>query len=296
MSMETVTATEPLPRTKERNLLSNLRTWPWLSILILGGTIFIAIFAPLISPNDPTDMELLQRLDAPSWLGGRYGHFLGTDVLGRDLLTRIFFGARVSLIVAIFGLLLGGGIGLLIGLVSGFYRGKIDTLLMGLSDCFMALPTLLIALVFVMTLGPGLTTIVVALSIVTWSRFSRIIRSEVLALRQREFVLQAQVAGSSSLRILWVHILPNVLNTFIVVCSLQVSQLILTEATLSFLGAGIPPPTPSWGNMVSDGRTYITSAWWISVFPGVALTAVVLSFNTLGDWLRDRLDPKLRQL
>jgi peptide/nickel transport system permease protein len=223
-------------------------------------------------------------------------YVLGTDTLGRDLLTRILYGARVSLTIVAFGLLFGGGIGLTVGIVSGYVGGKVDILLMRLTDCFMALPTLLIALVFVMSVGLGLQTIVMAMAVVVWSRFSRIIRSEVLSLKQRDFVLQAKVAGCSSLRIMLVHILPNVLNTFIVICSLQVSHLILTEATLSFLGAGVPPPTPTWGNMVADGRDYITNAWWIALFPGVALSLVVFSFNTLGDWLRDRLDPKLRQL
>jgi peptide/nickel transport system permease protein len=160
----------------------------------------------------------------------------------------------------------------------------------------MALPTLLIALVFVMTVGPGLTTVIIALAVITWARFSRIIRGEVLTLREREYVLQAKVAGCSRLRIMLIHILPNVFSTFMVISSLQVSQSILTEATLSFLGAGIPASTPTWGNMVSDGRDFLTSAWWIGFFPGMALTLVVFSFNTLGDWLRDRLDPRLRQL
>ncbi len=269
---------------------------PWAPIIILGLFFVIAVFADLIAPKGPYEMALTQRLRPPSWDLQDGGYYLGTDTLGRDLLTRILYGARTSLTIAAFGLLFGGGIGLIVGIVSGYVGGAIDVVLMRLTDCFMALPILLIALVFVMTVGPGLQTIVIALSIVTWSRFSRIIRSEVLSLKNRDYVLQAKVAGCSSLRIMLVHILPNVFNTFIVICSLQVSHLILTEATLSFLGAGIPPPTPTWGNMVSDGRDFITSAWWISVFPGLALTLVVFSFNTLGDWLRDRLDPKLRQL
>jgi peptide/nickel transport system permease protein len=241
-------------------------------------------------------MNLTDRLRPPLAEEAGRLYVLGTDTLGRDLLTRILYGARVSLIIVGFGLLFGGGIGLTVGIVSGYVGGKLDVVLMRLTDCFMALPTLLIALVFVVAVGPGLQTLMLAIALVVWSRFSRIIRSEVLMLKQRDFVLQAKVAGCSSLRIMLVHVLPNVLNTFIVICSLQVSQLILAEATLSFLGAGVPPPTPTWGNMVADGKDYITSAWWIAVFPGVALGLVVFSFNTLGDWLRDRLDPKLRQL
>ena len=273
-----------------------LRRLPWAPIIILGGFLIIVSFAGWLTPYGPHEMNLTHRLQPPGWEAEGRQYLLGTDTLGRDLLTRIFHGARISLIVAAFGLVFGGGLGLMIGILSGYLGGMVDVVLMRLTDCFMALPGLLIALVFVMTLGPGLQTVITAISILTWARFSRIIRSEVLVLKEREFVLQAKVAGCSSLRIMLVHILPNVLNTFMVICTLQVSRSILTEASLSFLGAGIPPPTPTWGNMVSDGRGYLTSAWWIAVFPGVALTLVVFSFNVFGDWLRDRLDPKLRQL
>ncbi len=269
---------------------------PWLPITVLGFFVFVAVFPGFLTPFDPHDMALTRRLQPPGWEAAGSQYLLGTDNLGRDLLTRILYGARVSLTVAAAALLFGGGLGLAIGIASGYVGGRTDAVLMRLTDVFLALPALLIALVFVMTMGSGLQTVILALAVITWARFSRIIRSEVLLLKEREFVLQAKVAGCSSLRIMLVHILPNVLNTFIVLSTLQVSQCILTEATLSFLGAGIPPPTPTWGNMVSDGRGFITSAWWISFFPGVALSLVVFSFNTLGDWLRDRLDPKLRQL
>jgi peptide/nickel transport system permease protein len=277
-------------------ILDGIRRLPWIPIIILVGFVFVAAFANYLVPHDPFEMRLVQRFKPPGFsIDGRY-YILGTDTLGRDVLSRVIYGARVSLIIAMAGLLAGGAIGLMVGVVSGYIGGKVDALLMRLTDVFMALPTLFVALVFVMTLGPGLTSIVIALSIVTWSRFSRIIRSEVLLLKERDFVLQAKVAGCSNLRIMLVHILPNVFNTFIVISSLQVSDLILTEATLSFLGAGIPPPTPTWGNMVADGRELISTAWWISVVPGLALTLVVFSFNMFGDWLRDRLDPKLRQI
>jgi peptide/nickel transport system permease protein len=272
------------------------RRLPWVPIVILGFFLFTAAFPGWLTPYGPHELNLYARLQPPGWEEGGRGYLLGTDTLGRDLLTRILYGARISLAIAGVGLLVGGGLGLTIGIVSGYVGGTMDAVLMRLTDCFMALPSLLIALVFVMTVGPGVQTIVIALSVLTWSRFSRIIRSEVVSLKGRDFVLQAKVAGCSSLRIMLVHILPNVLNTFIVISSLQVSHLILTEATLSFLGAGISPPTPTWGNMVADGRNFIDSAWWICVFPGVALTLVVFSFNTLGDWLRDKLDPRLRQL
>lgn len=281
---------------KLRKVWTELKRLPWAPLISLGGFLFIAVFAERISPYGPHDMNLVYRLQPPGFEEAGRRYLLGTDTLGRDLLTRLFYGARISLIIAVTGLLFGGGLGLTIGIVSGYVGGKVDAVLMRLTDCFMALPALLLALVFCMTLGPGLFTIMIALSVLTWARFSRIIRSEVLSLKGREFVLQAKVAGCSSRRIMLVHILPNVFNTFMVISSLQVSHLILTEASLSFLGAGIPPPTPTWGNMVSDGRNYLAGAWWICVFPGIALTLVVFSFNLFGDWLRDRLDPKLRQL
>ena len=262
----------------------------------MSAFLFVAAFAGWLTPYGPYDITLTHRLKPPGWEEVGRQYFLGTDTLGRDLLTRIFYGARVSLIVAGAALLFGGGIGLTVGVVAGYMGGKVDAILMRLTDCFMALPQLLLALVFVMAVGPGLETVIIAISVIVWARFSRIIRSEVLTLKERDFVLQAKVAGCSSLRIMLVHILPNVLNTFMVICSLQVSHCILTEATLSFLGAGIPHPTPTWGNMVAEGRDYLNNAWWICVFPGIALALVVFSFNTLGDWLRDRLDPKLRQL
>ncbi len=277
-------------------IVYELRRLPWVPIVILGIFVSVAVLAEWISPFGPYEMSLPQRLHGPGWEYAGRQYLLGTDNLGRDLLSRLFYGARVSLTIAIFAVILGGGLGLIVGVVSGYVGGKTDAVLMRLTDGFMALPTLLIALVFVMTVGPGLVTVVTALCVITWSRFSRIIRSEVLLLKERDFVLLAKVAGASRLRIMLVHILPNVLNTFVVICSLQVSQNVLTEASLSFLGAGVPPPTPTWGNMVSDGRDFLTSAWWIGFFPGLALTLVVFSFNTLGDWLRDRLDPKLRQL
>jgi peptide/nickel transport system permease protein len=269
---------------------------PWGSVAIIGAFLIVAVFAPLLSPYPLDKMVLQHRLKEPGFQSNGMFYLLGTDSVGRDVLTRIFHGARISLIVAGTGLIAGGVLGLMIGIVAGYIGGKVDAVLMRLTDCFMALPSLLIALVFVMSIGPGLQTVVMALVVITWARFSRIIRGEALALRDRGFVLQARVAGCSPLRIMFVHILPNVLNTFMVISSLLVSECILTEATLSFLGAGISAPTPTWGNMVSDGRNFLATAWWISTFPGVALTLVVLSFNMFGDWLRDRLDPKLRQI
>jgi peptide/nickel transport system permease protein len=277
-------------------LVITLKSLPWLSIIIMTTFLLAAIFAGVLSPFNPYDMQLQDRMLPPAWHFGDGRHFLGTDTLGRDMLSRMLYGARISLIIAAAGLIFGGGIGVAVGIVSGYIGGKVDALLMRLTDCFMALPGLLIALVLVVTIGAGLQTVVLALAMISWAHFSRIIRSEVMSLKERDFVLQAKVAGCSAVRIMIVHILPNVLNTAVVLATLNISQNILTEATLSFLGAGIPAPTPTWGNMVADGRKFIDSAWWICVLPGLALTLVALSFNMFGDWLRDSLDPKLRQL
>ena len=279
-----------------RRLLPPLKELPWAAIIILAWFLFVAVFANALTPYTPEQMTMSNRLHSPGFRAGANYYLLGTDNLGRDLFTRILFGARISLIVAAFALLAGGGIGLTVGIVSGYIGGKLDAILMRFTDCFLALPPLLIALVFVMSLGPGLTTVIIALAIITWARFARNIRAEVLTLKERDFVMQARVAGCSSIRIMVVHIFPNVLNTFMILASINVSHNILTEATLSFLGAGIPPPSPTWGNMVSDGTRYIASAWWIGVFPGLALTLVVFSLNQFTDWLRDKLDPKLRQM
>lgn len=286
-----------LPRRREGVRAALVRrTWV-LPAIILGAILFVTIFAPLISPHDPGEVALGNRFLPPAWqAGGKAGYLLGTDALGRDMLSRIFYGGRVSLAVAVVVLAVGGLIGLALGVVAGYVRGIVGTVIMRLADGLMAIPPILIALDFAMTLKPGMVTVIVALIVVIWARFARVMRGEVLALADRTFVLQARVAGSSHLRIMFVHLLPNVINTFVILLSLNVGWVVLTESSLSFLGAGIPPSTPSWGQMVSEGRQYIASAWWISLFPGTALGLTVLSVNMLGDWLRDRFDPKLRQL
>jgi len=223
-------------------------------------------------------------------------NLLGTDVFGRDVLSRLLYGARVSMIVSASALLVGGGVGLVIGIVSGYFGGRVDSLLMRLVDAALAFPAILFALLLAVSMGQGLRTIIIAISLLLWARFARVVRGEVLAIKQRDYIALARVHGCSAARIMVFHILPNVMNTFTVLLTLYVGVVIVAEASLSFLGAGVPPPTPSWGLMVAEGRGKITSAWWISLIPGIAITLVVLAFNLFGDWLRDRLDPKLRQL
>ena len=270
---------------------------PWGSFVIIAVLILVAVLAPLIAPHSPTEQSLPDKLLPPAWeAGGSTKHLLGTDVLGRDVLSRLVYGARVSLIVAAVALLAGGGIGLAVGIVSGYVGGRTDSFLMRTVDATLTFPTILIALLLAVSLGPGLGTIAIAITVLIWARFARVVRGEVLAVKARDFVALARVHGCSHLRIMAVHIVPNVLNTFMVLLTLHIGFVIIVEASLSFLGAGIPPPTPSWGQMVSDGRSHIASAWWLSVVPGAAIMLVVLAFNLFGDWLRDWLDPRLRQV
>ena len=274
-----------------------MRKLPWISFLIIGAMVFAALFAPWLTPYTPIEQSLPEKLLPPFWEArGSIKYLLGTDIFGRDMLTRLLHGAQVSLIVTGLSLLVGGGVGLAIGIVSGYIGGRVDAFLMRLVDAAFTFPSILFALLLAMTMGQGLGTLVAAIGLLLWAGFARVIRGEVLALKERDFIALAKVHGCSETRIMVTHILPNVMNTFMVLVTLNVGIVIVAEASLSFLGAGVPPPTPSWGLMVAEGRGKISSAWWLSLIPGIAITLVVLAFNLFGDWLRDRLDPKLRQL
>lgn len=231
-------------------------------------------------------------------LGGRgsWAHPLGTDGLGRDMLTRLIFGARASLIVVATTIALGAVLGVTIGIISGFFGGKLDVVLMRLTDAVLSLDVMILALMLTAAWRPSFINMLIPIAMVIWARWARVIRGEVLSLKERDFIALARIAGCSRLQIMVSHIVPNVLSTIMVLISLQVGWVIIVEAALSFVGAGTPPPTPSWGNMVADGREWITTAWWVSTLPGIAIGLVVLSFNLFGDWLRDTLDPKLRQV
>jgi peptide/nickel transport system permease protein len=272
------------------------KRYPVFPLVVIASFIWLALFGSYFAPFDPIKQDLSKRLVPPAWIeGGTANHLLGTDELGRDLLSRLMVGTRASLVVAVVALLLGGLLGGLIGIVSGYQGGVLDTVLMRAADGTLAFPIILLALLLVVGVGPGYFTVIIAVGIVIWSRFARVIRGEVLSLKERDFVKASQTIGTSSLCIMAWHIFPNVASTLVVMLTLQVGWVIITEAILSFLGAGIPPPTPTWGAMVADGRQYMNSAWWYSFFPGLAITVVVLAFNLVGDWIRDRLDPKLRQ-
>ena len=275
-----------------------------------GGETALKTVVERLSINERrTSVTLIdaQEIDASAQLGdqivvftrpaGSSKFLLGTDHLGRDVLSRVIYGARISLLVSIVTLAVGGSIGITMGLVAGYYGGFIDEFLMRLVDIKLAIPLILIALVLVITLGQSLWIIVTVLCLFIWPRFARQVRGEVLQLKLMDYVSLAKVSGASTARILFIHIFPGTINTLIVVSTLQVGIVILLESTLSFLGAGVPPPTPAWGSMVADGRDKLAGGvWWISTFPGVAIMLTVMSLNWFGDWLRDTLDPRLRQL
>ncbi len=275
---------------------TQFRRWPYIPAIILIVLVFAAIAAPLVSPYDPVKGDLRARTKPPIGFGGTTEHLFGTDNQGRDIFSRIIHGARVSISFAAITMLLSVALGAVIGAVSGYFGGHIDEALMRLVDLQNALPFILAALVMVGVFGASFTTLLIIIAIFSWGTTARQIRGEILQLRQMDYVALARIAGASSPRIIFKHLLPGVTNTLIVVATLGTGQIILTEATLSFLGVGIPPPKPAWGSMVSFGRNYIDSAWWIAVIPGIAIALVVVSLNFLGDWLRDYFDPRLRQI
>jgi len=271
------------------------RKIPLVPTAIIALFVIFALFAPQLAPYDPTQISLPQKLKPPFFLdGGSAAHLLGTDTLGRDVLSRLIWGSRVSLSVTAAVVVLSSIVGLLIGLGAGYIGGRTDAFLMRVADGSIAFPAVLIALLFAVSLGPGVTTVILALSVLSWANYARIVRGEVLHLRQLEFVVGARVIGCSPARVMATHLFPNLLDIWVVMITLQVGLIVLSEAALGFLGAGVPPPTPSWGSLVSDGRNFVDTAWWISFFPGLAIGLLVLCVNYLGDWLRDRMDPRLR--
>src|SRR5918992_1367685 len=280
-----------------KRFVASRRWFLLIPLAIITVMVATAVLADYLTPYSPTEISLSNRLRPPFWEnGGSLAHPLGTDPMGRDLLTRMIYGARVSLLVAMLALLVGGGIGAALGLIAGYHGGRLDALVMRVADTTMAFPIILFAILFVVVIGGGLVGTVFAVALVLWARYARVIRGEVLSLRERDFIAQARIAGCSSSRIILIHLFPNILNTLVVLLSLQVGWVIIVEASLSFLGAGIPPPTPTWGSMIAEGRDYIATAWWVSFFPGLAILVTVLAFNLFGDWLRDALDPTMRQL
>lgn len=280
-----------------RKVFVLLRQAPILPSFIVIIAIVMAVFGPGIAPHNPSRSSLAVWGKPPAVLhGGNSEYILGTDRLGRDVLSRVIVGTRVSLSVAAMTILFGGIIGTALGLLAGYVGGWVDALIMRIVDLMMAFPSILIALILAVTLGPSFWNVVIVLALVLWARYARLIRGDVIAIRNREFVDLARIAGCSSIRIVLAHILPNVINSVIVLSTLQVGWVVIMEACLTFMGAGVPPPTPTWGGMLSEGRNYIETLWWVSIFPGIAIMLLVLSFNTFGNWLREVLDPRLSPL
>jgi peptide/nickel transport system permease protein len=266
-----------------------------LSAVVLCAVIVCGIAAPLIAPFDPLEQQFADVLKPPGTQGEGGTYWLGTDPLGRDLLSRIIYGARISLLVGVLTVVVRGTLGVLIGLIGGYYGGKVDDLLMRIADIQLTLPFLIVAIAVLVVLGPGLGNLIIVLGLTGWVDFGRVVRSETLSLRQRDFVDAARASGASNAYIIRRHILPNTASVILVISTLQVASVIIAEASLSFLGLGVPALTPTWGKEISEGRDYAAIAWWLPTFPGVAIFATVLAINILGDWLRDRWDPRLRR-
>jgi peptide/nickel transport system permease protein len=272
--------------------------FPLIATSILGGLIFVALFANVLAPHDPEVGSLGERFRPPFWQqGGSEKFILGSDHLGRDVLSRLIFGARVSIVVGFTAVIFAGVIGTGLGILSGYLGGWVDQVIMRVTDTWLALPALTFAIFLAAVVGPSEMNIVIILGAVYWTRYARVIRGEVLSLKERDFVRLAIVAGCSKRTIMKRHILPNVLNSAIVLGTLMLGVVVVTEAALSFLGVGVPPPKPAWGLMLADGKKGLMAGyWWLTVLPGCCIMLMVLSANLLGDWLRVKLDPQLRQL
>ena len=264
-----------------------------LGLIIVLVVVFVAIFADFIIPCTPEEIDLLNMAQPPCWAeGGSMDHILGTDLLGRDIFSRILVGSRVSLLVGIFSVVVAGLIGTVMGVLSGYFGGWIDSVVMRITDAFYSIPLTLFAMVMLTIMDPGVLTLVFVIGVTNWPFYARMVRGEVLGLKNKEYVKAARTIGTSGGMIMMRHILPNILPTFIVVSTLSVASSILIEASLSFLGLGIQPPAVSWGVMLSDGRNYLATNWWMATFPGIAISMTVLGIMLLGNWLRDVLDPK----
>jgi peptide/nickel transport system permease protein len=295
--MASILADQAPPRRLLR--FGTIGAWPVLPLVILVPFTLLALFANVVAPYDPTEpIPGLKFFTPPAWMdGGSSLALLGTDFQGRDVLSRLIHGARVSLIVGVMGTVVAGGIGTALGIIAGYLGGWVDQVIMRLTDAWLALPALVFAIFLAALLGPSMWNIIAILGLVYWTRYSRVIRGEVLSLREREFVKLAEIAGAKRARVILRHVLPNVLNTAVVLASLTIGVVIIAEASLSFLGVGVPPPQPAWGLMLSEARsTLMAGHWWLTVGPGVCILLVVLATQLFGDWLRIKLDPQLRNL
>jgi peptide/nickel transport system permease protein len=291
-------AAQSFELTRWRKVASVLQRVPIFPLLILATLIFTAVAADFLAPHNPEVGNLRYRYRPPVWQDrGSWEYVLGTDHMGRDILSRLIFGARISLLVGVTASLFAGTLGTTLGIMSGFRGGWVDQVIMRLTDAWLALPGVTFAILFAVLMQPGKWNIILILGLVYWTRYARVIRGEVLSLKERDYVRLATVAGCSRAKIMWTHILPNVANSAIVIATLQIGVSIITEATLSFLGVGVAPPEPAWGLMLAEGKSGLMAGyWWLSVLPGLCIMLVVLAANLLGDWFRVWSDPQLRQL
>jgi peptide/nickel transport system permease protein len=275
---------------KFRMLLKRIPKLPGIIIVLLLAS---ALFSPWLAPHDPTAQSLMNALKPPVWeSGGSWSYLLGTDALGRDVLSRIIYGSRISVIVGFAAVSVAALIGTVLGMVAGYFGGWFDAVIMRCTDTMLSLPYILVAIAIIGAIGPGLLNIILVMGLTQWVGYTRIVRFESMKLASAEFVDMAVISGSGRWRNLFVHILPNVLNSTMVLASLDVGKMIIFEAALSFLGLGIQPPTVTWGGLLADGRSFLSMGWWIATFPGVAIVLTVLAGNLIGDWLRDELDPR----
>jgi peptide/nickel transport system permease protein len=300
VASEAVTLATPPRSAAEREWVTLLRRLvrrrtALFGMLVVLGVLLAAAFAPLVAPFDPLEQDIGQRLREPGWQDaqGRV-HPLGTDHLGRDILSRIVFGSRIALVVGLAAVLISGVLGMLIGLLAGYFGGRVDDFLMRLADIQLAFPFILLAIAVIGVLGPSLRNIIIVIGVSSWVVYARVVRGEVLSIREREYVQAAIALGSQHWRVLRQHVLPNTLTPWLVVATLDMARVIVIESALSFLGLGVQPPTPTWGGMLADGRVYLSTAWWLATFPGLAILITVLGINLFGDGLRDTLDPRLK--
>jgi len=299
VNREAASGTTPRVRSQWRRTLSSLlrRRAAVAGLIVLGSVMGLAISANWISPYDPNEQLLERRLLPPAWEdGGSRQHLLGTDHLGRDILSRVIYGSRVSLVVGLLAVVISGLLGISAGLVAGYYGGRVDAAIMRLVDIQLAFPFILLALAVIGVLGPGVRNVILVLGIAGWMVYARVVRGQVLSVREREFVEAARAVGASDLRIIRTHVLPNTLAPVIIVATFAVATCIITEASLTFFGLGVEATIPTWGSMLSDGRAYMGTAWWLTTFPGLAMMLTVLALNVIGDWLRDFIDPRMRNL
>ena len=273
-----------------------LRGIPLIPTGILLIVVVAGLLGPLAAPYNPEENDLMNSFLPPLWkAGGLMAHPLGTDQFGRDVLSRLIVGARISLLVGCMAVFFSGFIGTTVAITAGYLGGKVDAVLMRMTDAMLSMPYLLIGVALAGIMGPGLLNLVLVLAVLGWAAYARIIRSEVLRIKTQDFIVLARITGCSTARILWKHILPNVVNTMIVLATLQLGITIILAASLSFLGMGVPPPTPEWGLMVAEGREFLSSSWWLATLPGLCILLTCLAANLLGDWLSQQLDPKFRQ-